>query len=75
MSLSMSSKSFFRGDAGIDLGRLYVAMPQHAADGLYRNARFKGDERGERVASDMVAQVLLYPCQYGQRFMWFLMLG
>lgn len=41
-------------------------MSQHPAYGLNRHARFKGDERGERVTSDMVAEILLYPCQYRQ---------
>lgn len=38
---------------GIYLCGLYIVMPQHLADGHYRHARFKNDERGKRVISKL----------------------
>ena len=32
--MSCGLEQLFRGDSGIDLGRLYIVMSQHLADGL-----------------------------------------
>lgn len=46
-------KELFLRHGGIYLCGLYIVMPQHLADGHYRHARFKNDERGKRVISKL----------------------